>query len=136
MTATACPHFEKEKQARIGADDLSKKGSLDEPIVNLINWINDNELFFSTSSCSGRVICYETAIGSKSTCRFLRVFHTSLSPANVEDVVSINVFFFLIFFLKQCYLRTAVQYFHIRFLLDLKICRLQPSSPVLITSHI
>ena len=41
--------------------DKSKKGSVDEPIVDLVNYINKTKDFCTTSSCSGRfsVFCAE-----------------------------------------------------------------------------
>ncbi|KAF1887173.1 hypothetical protein Lal_00040770 [Lupinus albus] len=52
--------FEKRKAATIASlrsteSDKSAKGTLDEPIICLINTINDNPLYFTTSSCSGRI---------------------------------------------------------------------------------
>lgn len=34
--------------------DKSKKGSVDEPIVDLVNYINKTKDYCTTSSCSGR----------------------------------------------------------------------------------
>lgn len=38
--------------------DLSRKSSIDEYIVNLINFINQTDNYFTTSSCSGRFIAF------------------------------------------------------------------------------
>ena len=51
--------FRKQKLAALSGLDLSRKGSVDAPIVNLIQQINDQEQYFTTSSCSGRVCIVE-----------------------------------------------------------------------------
>jgi len=48
--------FEKEKQAQLSGKDLSKKGSIDEKIKKLIAKINKQKEYYTTSSCSGRII--------------------------------------------------------------------------------
>ncbi|EDO43290.1 predicted protein [Nematostella vectensis] len=47
--------FMAQKQQTLSQADLSKKGSIDEPIVNLVDYINGLDAFFTTSSCSGRI---------------------------------------------------------------------------------
>lgn len=38
--------------------DKSPKGSLDEPIIELVHLINDENNFVTTSSCSGRIALF------------------------------------------------------------------------------
>jgi len=52
--------FEKRKAATLASlnsteSDKSPKGSLDTPIIPLINTLNQNPNYFTTSSCSGRI---------------------------------------------------------------------------------
>ena len=47
--------FEKQKIACLSQVDMSKKGSIDDQIVDLIKYINAKENYFTTSSCSGRI---------------------------------------------------------------------------------
>lgn len=52
--------FEKRKAATLASlssteSDKSPKGTLDTPIIPLVNTINQNPLYFTTSSCSGRI---------------------------------------------------------------------------------
>ncbi|XP_020225983.1 tRNA wybutosine-synthesizing protein 2/3/4 [Cajanus cajan] len=52
--------FEKRKAAALGSlssteSDKSPKGSLDTAIIPLINTLNQNPSYFTTSSCSGRI---------------------------------------------------------------------------------
>lgn len=48
--------FKKWKTQCLGKADLSRKGSLDEDVVELVQLLNEQERFFTTSSCSGRIV--------------------------------------------------------------------------------
>jgi tRNA(Phe) wybutosine-synthesizing methylase Tyw3 len=48
--------FSNLKQAAFAGLDLSRKGSVDEPIKELVDFINSLERYFTTSSCSGRIV--------------------------------------------------------------------------------
>lgn len=60
-------HFDQQKSTSLSKVDLSKKGSVDEPIQDLVNAINQSSDFFTTSSCSGRALLfsYETSDKAK-----------------------------------------------------------------------
>ena len=47
--------FSKWKNAQLNKLDLSLKGSIDAPILDLVTDINNIDLFYTTSSCSGRI---------------------------------------------------------------------------------
>lgn len=47
--------FAKQKVTCLSEVDLSKKGSIDDQIMDLIQYINTKENYFTTSSCSGRI---------------------------------------------------------------------------------
>jgi len=51
--------FRKQKLSCISKIDLSKKGSIDEAITDVVVFINYFDQYFSTSSCSGRIYIYE-----------------------------------------------------------------------------
>ena len=51
--------FSKQKEQCLGAADLSRKGSVDTAIVDLVNLVNQQSHYFTTSSCSGRICIYE-----------------------------------------------------------------------------
>ena len=51
--------FARQKEQSLSSADLSRKGSIDSEIVNLVNYINASNRYFTTSSCSGRIIIYE-----------------------------------------------------------------------------
>lgn len=48
--------FINKKNQIIISADLSRKGSIDEPIQDLITYINNLDDFVTTSSCSGRLV--------------------------------------------------------------------------------
>jgi len=47
--------FEEQKASCLSQVDLSKKGSIDDQIVDLVQYINAKDDYFTTSSCSGRI---------------------------------------------------------------------------------
>ncbi|KAL4608263.1 hypothetical protein GN956_G25246 [Arapaima gigas] len=49
-------NFAQWKKQCVAKVDLSKKGSIDEDICDVVRFINLSENFFTTSSCSGRII--------------------------------------------------------------------------------
>ena len=51
--------FQKLKQQCLDKEDLSRKGSIDEPIRSLVTLINSNSFYYTTSTCSGRVSLIE-----------------------------------------------------------------------------
>ena len=50
--------FAKQKQACLAGTDFSRKGSIDEAICSLVNYINMQENLVTTSSCSGRIAVF------------------------------------------------------------------------------
>lgn len=56
--------FDRSKEDRLSAADLSRKGSIDGAIVPLVEYINDSFNYFTTSSCSGRIIIVEQSVSA------------------------------------------------------------------------
>lgn len=48
--------FAQWKKQSLNKADLSKKGAVDEAIEHVVSLLNSREEYFTTSSCSGRVI--------------------------------------------------------------------------------
>uniref|UniRef100_A0A3B5KQV8 tRNA wybutosine-synthesizing protein 3 homolog n=1 Tax=Xiphophorus couchianus TaxID=32473 RepID=A0A3B5KQV8_9TELE len=71
--------FSRIKTQSLNRLDLSKKGSVDEDIEHVVSLLNSCEQFFTTSSCSGRIILIDGAAGSsdahKQNCVWLFVSH-------------------------------------------------------------
>ena len=52
-------YFESEKRRVLEEkEDASRKGSIDAPISELVEYINKQEDYYTTSSCSGRIILF------------------------------------------------------------------------------
>lgn len=70
--------FEREKAEALSKMDKSKKGGVDEPILDILKAINGLEDYYTTSSCSGRIMILE--MGEKRfDCRWLWVSHDRMS---------------------------------------------------------
>uniref|UniRef100_A0A915KE91 tRNA wybutosine-synthesizing protein 3 homolog n=1 Tax=Romanomermis culicivorax TaxID=13658 RepID=A0A915KE91_ROMCU len=77
--------FAKHKAIFLSKIDMSQKGSVDEPIENLVLYLNNNcDDYFTTSSCSGRITLFTDSIDEqntdeikhhKKTCRFVLTSH-------------------------------------------------------------
>ena len=47
-----------QKKRVLGRADRSKKGGVDAPIAGLIDALNSSPAYFTTSSCSGRIVVF------------------------------------------------------------------------------
>ncbi|KAJ7334508.1 tRNA methyltransferase tyw3 [Desmophyllum pertusum] len=78
--------FERQKVSCLSQVDLSKKGSIDEQIMDLVQYINAKDNYFTTSSCSGRISVFsELADQKKKHCEWLYITH---SAAVEEEVIN------------------------------------------------
>lgn len=81
-------YFESEKRRILEEkEDVSRKGSIDAPIIELVEYINKQEDYYTTSSCSGRIILFSenTQTGKEGTLWLL----TSHETVSIENVLSI-----------------------------------------------
>ncbi|XP_066232677.1 tRNA wybutosine-synthesizing protein 3 homolog [Saccopteryx leptura] len=80
--------FNRWKAQCLSKADLSRKGSVDEDVAELVQLLNGREQFFTTSSCAGRIILLEASISGldvqKQNCCWLLVTH---KPCIKEDVI-------------------------------------------------
>ncbi|XP_023574038.1 tRNA wybutosine-synthesizing protein 3 homolog isoform X3 [Octodon degus] len=81
--------FRRWKAQRLSKADLSRKGSVDEDVVDLVRLLNAREQFFTTSSCAGRILLLDGGINGfevqKQNCCWLLVTH---KPCVKEDVMA------------------------------------------------
>jgi len=70
--------FANEKKTFLDKLDKSKKGGIDQKVVSLINKINQNPDYYTTSSCSGRV-CLWQGTGKKNETEWLKVSHNLIN---------------------------------------------------------
>lgn len=79
--------FSRWKQQCLGKLDPSKKGSVDEDIQHVVSLLNSCDEYFTTSSCSGRVILIDGAPESsdvqKENCVWLFVSHKKCTPSDL-----------------------------------------------------
>ncbi len=76
--------FSHRKKSVWSKKDNSRKGKPDSEILGLLQAINRHDGFYTTSSCSGRVIVLcEPATGKKKDCRWLYVSHTGADDREV-----------------------------------------------------
>lgn len=64
--------FERHKLACLSQVDLSKKGSIDDQILDLVHCINSKDNYFTTSSCSGRVSVFSEVSRLNSALQLMR----------------------------------------------------------------
>ena len=72
-------NFQNEKKTFLAKLDKSKKGEIDEKIIPLLNMLNQNNDYYTTSSCSGRVYLWRGS-GKKNETQWLRVSHDFITP--------------------------------------------------------
>uniref|UniRef100_A0A1B6HF04 tRNA wybutosine-synthesizing protein 3 homolog n=1 Tax=Homalodisca liturata TaxID=320908 RepID=A0A1B6HF04_9HEMI len=82
-------HFAEKKRLIRMSTDLSRKGDIDEPIKEIIEFINNLEEFVTTSSCSGRIIILSKEDGdsSKRGCKWILTSHTTVDSSEVLEKV-------------------------------------------------
>ncbi|XP_053446914.1 tRNA wybutosine-synthesizing protein 3 homolog [Nycticebus coucang] len=80
--------FRRWKAQCLSKADLSRKGSVDEDVVELVQLLNAQEQFFTTSSCAGRILLLDAGINGfevqKQNCCWLLVTH---KPCVKDDVI-------------------------------------------------
>ncbi|XP_059945954.1 tRNA wybutosine-synthesizing protein 3 homolog isoform X2 [Mesoplodon densirostris] len=80
--------FRRWKAQCLSKADLSRKGSVDEDVVELVQLLNGREQFFTTSSCAGRIILLDRDINGsevqKQNYCWLLVTH---KPCVKDDVI-------------------------------------------------
>ncbi|XP_077971526.1 tRNA wybutosine-synthesizing protein 3 homolog [Styela clava] len=93
--------FSRWKAAALAKADLSRKGSIDSAIENVVHFINGQSGYFTTSSCSGRILlCSDDVTGDKKKdenndeprtnntkkgCQWYFVSHEIVNPVDVIE---------------------------------------------------
>jgi len=87
-------NFSKIKSTKLLTVDLSKKGSIDDPIKHVIEFINSQDEFVTTSSCSGRIIVVSQSKVSenevsniKKGCNWIFTSHSIVEPLDLIKAV-------------------------------------------------
>jgi len=77
--------FQKHKKDFLKKLDKSKKGAIDKEILPLINLINKKPNYYTTSSCSGRIVLLSRKSEKKQETRWLFITH---KPTNLKEIKS------------------------------------------------
>ena len=79
--------FENEKKQCLEKKDKSKKSSIDSPILNLVDKINSSKDYYTTSSCSGRIVLLEKKSDKKQESRWLLIIHGKAKTSDVKKAL-------------------------------------------------
>jgi len=78
--------FELDKKNTLGKIDKSQKGEIDSDIQELIDLINSKEEYYTTSSCSGRIVVIEIPeSGRKDEAKWLLVKHGEVKVQEIKN---------------------------------------------------
>jgi len=78
--------FEKHKKDFLTKKDKSKKGSVDKNVKKLVNLINSKRNYYTTSSCSGRVVLIKKP-GKKQDAKWLFVKHDKIKFDEIKKAL-------------------------------------------------
>ena len=79
--------FANEKKMFLAKNDKSKKGDIDTRVIPILNTINANTEYYTTSSCSGRVYLW-TGTGKKNQTEWIKVSHDLIDESflSIPDI--------------------------------------------------
>ncbi|MBD3355035.1 hypothetical protein GF361_03545 [Candidatus Woesearchaeota archaeon] len=80
--------FKSDKNTILSKIDKSKKGKIDKPIKSLIKKINKNSNFYTTSSCSGRIVLLSKPSAKKQDINWLFKSHKKISFKQINSALS------------------------------------------------
>src|SRR3989344_8388915 len=80
--------FAKEKKDFLNKKDKSKKGSIDEDIILLVNEINSNDDYYTTSSCAGRIVLLEMKSRKKNECNWIFTKHDKIKLDEISKALN------------------------------------------------
>lgn len=80
--------FQKEKKEFLSKKDKSRKGSIDPKIKKLVDKINSLDGFFTTSSCSGRIMLFVLPKSNKKNeVQYLFSSHKKIKPNETKNIL-------------------------------------------------
>ncbi|MBW3001823.1 hypothetical protein KY338_01515 [Candidatus Woesearchaeota archaeon] len=80
--------FELDKKNILGKIDKSQKGEIDKDIQELVDLINSKEEYYTTSSCSGRIVVIEIPeSGRKDEAKWRLVKHGLATTEEVKEAI-------------------------------------------------
>ncbi len=83
-------NFDIDKRNILNKKDKSKKGSIDKPIVGIIDFLNSLKDYYTTSSCSGRILILRIPPdGRKDHVDWLMTSHEVISSDRAEEFIAL-----------------------------------------------
>lgn len=79
--------FENQKKTFLAKLDKSKKGKIDKEILPLINLINKSKNYYTTSSCSGRIVLLSKKSEKKQEANWLLSSHRKISLKEIKNAL-------------------------------------------------
>jgi tRNA wybutosine-synthesizing protein 3 len=80
--------FELDKENILSKIDKSKIGSIDKNIQEICDLINSKSEYYTTSSCSGRIVLLESNSSKKDEAKWLFVSHESTDFESIKEIES------------------------------------------------
>jgi tRNA wybutosine-synthesizing protein 3 len=77
-------NFLNEKNNFLKRIDKSRKGNIDKEIISLVDVINSKPNYYTTSSCSGRILLYSPSIKNKKYA--LKISFISHEPVSFDEL--------------------------------------------------
>jgi len=77
--------FSKEKSDFLKKKDRSKKGHIDNGIKKILNKINSKKDYYTTSSCSGRIVLLEKLSSKKNEAKWIFTKHTKIKFNEIKN---------------------------------------------------
>jgi tRNA wybutosine-synthesizing protein 5 len=90
--SSVCTDFDHRKVVSLSSiisDDKSPKGSVDAPILGLVNFLNSQADYYTTSSCSGRISLYQHNPNSSKGGSWLFIEHGPISSHHFLPIQSL-----------------------------------------------
>ena len=81
-------NFSEQKKQVLSREDRSRKGSIDKRIVKLCNIINSSNDYYTTSSCSGRIMLYARKSFKKNETEWIYVSHEAVKFSDVKKALN------------------------------------------------
>ena len=80
-------HFAKEKSDFLKKKDKSKKGCVDEDAKEIVDLVNSKKDFYTTSSCSGRIVLLKMKSKKKNKCDWIFTKHNKVNFEEINDSI-------------------------------------------------
>ena len=81
-------YFNREKSDFLKKLDKSKKGSIDKDAIKLVNEINSENDYYTTSSCAGRIVLLEMEYRKKNECNWIFAKHDKVNFKEIFESLS------------------------------------------------